>query len=445
APQSLLNINPANIQPHRVEAGEPAHRAREINIRPHLLAPVTLHINNHPSAAATTAAPTPLRNRQRKPSEQHMLDAAMERRRHPRQQRLRQRNRQRQREPTRRPHRVTRRIERAINQRQRRRAQLLTPKRKLANARCILRPQLKSLRPPPKRGPTRRQRRHLPTRNRRPRRRKLRHQDAPRHPVNRKMMDAQQQTARPLRSGIKPHHLHKLPSRRRKPALRPPRMLADARLTRPSIKTANVDPPDARRRIHRPSRRRLQLPLPRPRHLPPHQPQTQRIVRIKHSLQRQYQISLAQPRRHLQQHRLIEAIERTTTLQKPAHDRRRRQSTSGNVRPRLRPLPDNAGNPGKPRNSLMLKHRTRRNHQPSLARAADKLDRYDAVAPKREEVVVDPNTLQPQDLGKQPTQQLLTRAARQTRYRSTKLRRRQRSAVQLPVRRQRKTIQNNDR
>src|SRR5215813_8279788 len=130
---------------------------------------------------------------------------------------------------------------------------------------------------------------------------------------------------------------------------------------------------------------------------------------IKHSLQRQYQISLAQPRRHLQQHRLIEAIERTTALQKPAHDRRRRQSTSGNVRHRPRRLPDNAGNPGKPRNSLMLKHRTRRNHQPSLARTAHKLDRYDAVAPEREEVVVDPNTLQSQYLGKQSTQQLLPR------------------------------------
>src|SRR5262249_37505252 len=205
-----------------------------------------------------------------------------------------------------------------------------------------------------------------------------------------------QQRAGPPRPGTKPHRRHKPPSRRQNPPLRPPRMLADARLTRPSIKTANVDPPDAGRRIHRPSRRHLQLPLPRPRHL---QPQTQRIVMIKHSLQRQYQISLAQPRRHLQQHRLIEAIERTTALQKPAHDRLRLQSTSGNVRPRPRRLPDNAGNPGKPRNSLMLKHRTRRNHQPSLARTAHKLDRYDAVAPEREEVVVDPNTLQSQYLG----------------------------------------------
>src|SRR5262249_61170003 len=153
ASQTLPNINPAHIQPRRVEAGEPAPRAREINTRPPPPAPVTLHINNHPSAAATTAAPTPLRNRQRKPSEQHMLDAAMERRRHPCQQRLRQRNRQRQREPTRRPHRVARRIERAINQRQRGCAQLLTPKRNLATPPCILRPPLNPFPPPPKPAP----------------------------------------------------------------------------------------------------------------------------------------------------------------------------------------------------------------------------------------------------------------------------------------------------
>src|SRR5262249_21251797 len=343
-------------------------------------------------AGATTTAPTPLRKGQSKPSEQHMLDAAMERRRNPRQQRLRERNRQREREPTRRAQRVARRIERAIHQRQRGRAQQPSPKRNLATERCIGPPRRYLLRPPPKRPPPRWQRRHLPARNRRPRRRKLRHQNAPRHPVNRKMMDAQQQTTRPMRAGIKPHRLHHHPARRRKPPLRRTRLLADARLTRPSIKITNVDPSDAARRTHRPNRRHLKLPVPLSRHL---QPQTQCIVMIKHSLQRQNQISLAQPRRHLQQHRLIEAIEPTPALQKPAHDRRRRQSASGNVR-RARRLSDNAGDPGQPRNSLMLKHRTRRDHQPSLARSAHQLDRYDAVAPEREEVVVDPNTLQTQ-------------------------------------------------
>src|SRR4029450_11538355 len=47
--------------------------------------------------------------------------------------------------------------------------------------------------------------------------------------------------------------------------------------------------------------------------------------------------------------------------------------------------------------------------------AADQTRRQQRMAPKRKKVVVDPDTLQPQDLGKQRAQQLLSRAARQTR------------------------------
>src|SRR5262249_57046192 len=77
--------------------------------------------------------------------------------------------------------------------------------------------------------------------------------------------------------------------------------------------------------------------------------------------------------------------------------------------------------------------------------AADQTRRQQRMAPKRKKVVVDPNTLQPQDLGKQPTQQLLTRPARQTRYRSTKLRPSQRSPVPRPGRPQRKARRTNER
>src|SRR6266699_2548817 len=77
--------------------------------------------------------------------------------------------------------------------------------------------------------------------------------------------------------------------------------------------------------------------------------------------------------------------------------------------------------------------------------AADHTRRKQRMAPKRKKVVVDPNPLQAQNLGKQRAQQLLLRTARQTHHPSTHLRRRQRTAVQLPVRRQRQTVQNNDR
>src|SRR5258708_22397424 len=77
--------------------------------------------------------------------------------------------------------------------------------------------------------------------------------------------------------------------------------------------------------------------------------------------------------------------------------------------------------------------------------AADQTRRQQRMPAKRKKVVVNPNTLQTQDLGKQPAQQLLTRIARQTQNPSTNLRRRQRPAVKLPVRSQQQTIQNHDR
>src|SRR6476661_3435164 len=77
--------------------------------------------------------------------------------------------------------------------------------------------------------------------------------------------------------------------------------------------------------------------------------------------------------------------------------------------------------------------------------AADQARRQQRMPAKRKEIVVNPNTLQTQYLGKQRAQQLLTRIARKSQYRSPHLRRRQRPAVKLPVRSQRKTVQNNDR
>ena len=55
----------------------------------------------------------------------------------------------------------------------------------------------------------------------------------------------------------------------------------------------------------------------------------------------------------------------------------------------------------------MLEHRPRRDHQAGLARPAHQLDRHDAVAAQREEIVVDPDPIKPQNLRKQPAQYLL--------------------------------------
>ena len=73
------------------------------------------------------------------------------------------------------------------------------------------------------------------------------------------------------------------------------------------------------------------------------------------------------------------------------------------------------GNARQRRDGLMLEHRPRRDDEPGLARPAHQLDRHDAVAAEREEVVVDADALQPQHLGEQRAQQLLLRRARAAR------------------------------
>src|SRR6266540_6916796 len=258
------------------------------------------------------------------------------------------------------------------------------------------------------------------------------------------MMNNQKQTPRLLHASIKPNRLHHHPRRRRKSALRRLRLFENARLQRPCIKTTNINPLNALSRQHRSKRRNLKRPLPMPPTLI--HPQTQRIVVIKHSLQRTDQVILAHSRRNLQQHRLVKPIDTTPTLQQPAHDRRRHHAPSGDVRQRRRRLLDQRRYPSQPRDRLMLKHRSWRDHQARFAGPAHQLDRDNAVAPKREEVVLNPNSRDPQYLRKQRAQNLLLRRARQTTANPPPiLRRRQRCAVQLPVRRQRKTIQLDNR
>ena len=184
--------------------------------------------------AAPPTPPAPLRNRQHQAGQQHIVDAAMEGRRHSRQQRPRDRSRQREREMAGRADDVPIRIERAVNQRQqparsasRSRTQAPpAPRRilRLAASRCAQRTQ---------RGAARPQRRRPAARNRLPGRRKIRHQDAPRHPVHRKMMDHQQQPPRLPRSGIEPHRLQHHAGRRRKPRSGASRLLRRCRRAAP--------------------------------------------------------------------------------------------------------------------------------------------------------------------------------------------------------------------
>jgi hypothetical protein len=116
ARQGLREVNRARIKSHREQAREPAERAREVHIRKNFLAAMTLKINQHRSAGASTTPPAPVRNSQHQAGQKNIVDATMKRRRHPRQQRPRDRSRQCERELPGPPADIARRIERALNQ-----------------------------------------------------------------------------------------------------------------------------------------------------------------------------------------------------------------------------------------------------------------------------------------------------------------------------------------
>jgi hypothetical protein len=137
------------------------------------------------------------------------------------------------------------RIKQTLNQQRSRFHQHPGPEPKLFNPDRILRLGRKPLRPAAERGAARPQRRLKAARNRLPGRRQIRHQDAPRHPVHRKMMDRQQQPPRLPRPGIEPHRLQHHAGPRRKPALGASSLFGDAGVQRRSIEPANINPPEA--------------------------------------------------------------------------------------------------------------------------------------------------------------------------------------------------------
>ena len=249
ARQGFVEIKPARIKPHREQAGEPADRAREVDVGKNLLAAVPLQIKQNRRAGAPLTPPAPVRNSQYQAGQQHIVDPAMEGRRNPGQQSPRDRSRQREREMAGRAGDVPIGIERAVSQRKSRLTQHPGPERKLSHHARILRVSHQTLGPTSERGSGRHQRRRPPARNRLPGRRKVGHQDAPRHPVHRKVMDGEQQPSGALRSGIEPHRLHHHPGRRSKPLFRRQCLFADA---------------GAQARPHRARQRRFAAGSPRP-------------------------------------------------------------------------------------------------------------------------------------------------------------------------------------
>jgi hypothetical protein len=248
---------------------------------------VPFQIKQNRRAGAPVTPPAPVRNSQYQAGQQHIIDATMEGRHNAGQQSPRDRGRQREREMARRAGDVPIGIERAVNQRKSRLTQHPAPERKLSHHARILRVRQQTLGPTAERGSGRHQRRRPPARNRLPGRRQVGHQDAPRHPVHRKVMDGEQQPSGALRSGIEPHRLRHHPGRRSKPLLRRQRLFGHAGVKPSSVEPANVDPMQAVPSPHRPRRCNLQIPFAVPRRRVPRRrdhAQPQRSVMIEQGL-----------------------------------------------------------------------------------------------------------------------------------------------------------------
>ena len=132
ARQGFVEIERARIKPHREQTGEPANRAREVDVGKNLLAAVALQIEQHRIALIPPLPPlppAPVRNSQHQTGQQHIVDATMEGRRNAGQQSLRDGSRQREREMTCRAGDIAIGIERAVNQRRSRLIQHCDPER----------------------------------------------------------------------------------------------------------------------------------------------------------------------------------------------------------------------------------------------------------------------------------------------------------------------------
>src|SRR5919197_2927795 len=216
------------------------------------------------------------------------------------------------------------------------------------------------------------------------------------------------------------------------------RSLRRSRQRYPKLPLANLTNQKPRTRL-----KPLQYQLPRnPVSLRKHRPQA--LVTINNVPKRSFQRSNSKKTPHPARKR--DRVARSPSfqpLQKPQPPLRKRQRYFRRTlnrtqrRTRISPSP-------KPLNQ----QRNRRRFKQAADRylnikarpyPADQTRRQKRVTPKREEVILDPNPLNPQNLRKQPAQNLLARRARQPQTSPANRRRRQRCAVKLPVRRQRKT------
>src|SRR5712691_10528410 len=214
-----------------------------------------------------------------------------------------------------------------------------------------------------------------------------------------------------------------------------------------------AQPSLAHRRNHQPRPRRVSRQDLLPRNPQPvREHRAQALVPLNQVPKRTFQRRrIERPKKPDRQRDRVGRAPPFQTVQEPQPTLRKRQRDlprppiSPQPRPRRLSLPPKPC--AKPLNRRRFEQAADRNlHIQYRTDTADQSQRQQRMAPKLEEVVVAPNPPDPQNLGKQTAQDLLLRRARQTPYpRRRQVRRRQRTPVELAVRRQRKTIQNHNR
>ena len=274
---------------------------------------MALHLQKNGACAAFAITPAPVGQGDRKGTQQHVVDARMVQCRHCCEQRGCQSGRQTQAQA---PHRgadIALWIQGTLGKQRILGREGGRPKCQLLAVVCRFRPQ--PLGPAPEGGSAGLQLRRPTQTHRLPCRLKIRNQNAPGDSVHGQMMDHQQQAARALVTRIKPDGLHHGACGRIETRLCRLLFFADAAQQRRLIERSALHPPQATRCVHCSDRGDLQPGMI-------NQPQPQRIVMIQERLQRSPQMLQRHLRRHLQEHQLVEAANRSSPLQQPLDDRR---------------------------------------------------------------------------------------------------------------------------
>src|SRR5262249_25146470 len=243
----------------------------------------------------------------------------------------------------------------------------------------------------------------------------------------------------------RPHRKQMRPQRQLAPQRKPPTRRSRQRSRQPRLANPRHLKPHPRRR-------------PRKDLLPRHslrlwEHRAQALVTLDNVTQRSLQRRNIQRSRQPHRHRdRVGRARSLKTVQEPQPTLRIRQRDLR--RPRTRPQRRSRRSRLPDRQPMRQRLHTRRLEQAAdrnlnlQARSdpADQTHRQQRMPAKLEEVVVDPDPRDPKHLRKQPAQDLLLRRPRIPLHRPTRsLRHRQRTPVELPVRRQRKLIQNHDR